>query len=235
LPVAVSSLTLPAPKYDIVADASGSEIRASSPKLPASKYNITMPTNRIRQYLASDVPDFERPPFSDRLRGIRMLCAVLILGVLFLTTGVIATVEFALGGRPLGGNAGKVSGVPVVTVAVAFASLTCVAVASMVVPLIWKRGVARVLTSPADDPEDGAERETEPDRLWRVYAAGKFTEFALAEGAAITTAILFHLTADRLMLVFIAAMVLFMLVKFPTLGKAKAWFASIRSISEPEA
>jgi len=188
-----------------------------------------MPTNRIRDYLDSDLPDFERPPFGDRLRGIRMLCGVLILGVVILTTGVIATVTFALGGRALGGNAGRMDGVPVVTVVAAFASLTCLAVASFVVPMVWQRGVARVRSTPADPPEEGAVLETEADRLWRVYAAGKFTEFALAEGAAIATLVLFHLTADWLMMAFVAAMMAFMVVKFPTAGKAKAWFASIAS------
>ena len=186
-----------------------------------------MPTNRIRDYLDTPVPDFDRPPFGDRLRGIRMLCGVLILGVFILTTGVIATVKFALGGRALGGNAGRVDGIPVPTVVAAFLSLTCVAVASFVVPMIWKRGVDRVRCTPADPPEEGATPETEADRLWRVYASGKFTEFALAEGAAIATLIMFHLTADWLMMAFVGAMVAFMLVKFPTAGKAKSWFASI--------
>jgi hypothetical protein len=187
-----------------------------------------MSTNRLRDYLEAPVPDFDRPPFRDRLRGIRMLCGILILGVFVLTAGVLATVHFALGGRALGGNAGRIDGVPVVTVVAAFASLTCLAVASFAVPAIWQRGVARVRSTPADPPEEGAEPETEADRLWRVYAAGKFTEFALAEGAAIATLVMFHLTADRLMLVFVAAMVAFMFVKFPTAGKAERWFASLR-------
>jgi hypothetical protein len=186
-----------------------------------------MPTNRIREFFDSAAPDFDRPPFGDRLRAIRMICGILIFGVFVLASGVIATVTFALGGRPLGGNAGRVDGVPVVTVGAAFATLGCLAVASFAVPVIWKRGVAQVRTTPADEPEEGAAPETEGDRLWRVYAAGKFTEFALAEGAAVATLVMFHLTADWLMMAFVAAMVAFMLVKFPTAAKAKAWFASL--------
>jgi hypothetical protein len=185
-----------------------------------------MPTNRISQYLAEDVPDFELPPFADRLRAIRILCLGLITVIVVATVSVIAVVRFALGGRPLSGNAGMVSGVPIVTVIAAFASLTCVAVASFVVPMIWARGIKRVKSTPADPPEEGAELETEKDRLWRVYTAGKFTEFALAEGAAILTAVLFHLTADWLMMAFIATMVVFMVVKLPTAGKAREWFTS---------
>ena len=186
-----------------------------------------MPTNRIRQFLPADVPDFEHPPFADRLRAIRILCLGLITVILVATLSVISVVTFALGGRPLSGNAGLVSGVPIVTVIAAFTTLTCAAIASFVVPMVWARGIKKVKSTPADPPEEGAALETEQDRLWRVYTAGKFTEFALAEGAAILTAVLFHLTADWLMMAFIAAMVAFMVVRFPTAAKAREWFTSI--------
>lgn len=186
-----------------------------------------MPTNRISQYLAEVVPDFDSPPFADRLRAVRILCFLLIAIVLVSTISVISVVTMALGGRPLSGNAGMVSGVPIITVIAAFSTLTCAAIASFIVPLIWARGIKRVKSTPADAPEEGANPETEQDRLWRVYTAGKFAEFALAEGAAILTAVLFHLTADWLMMAFIAAMVAFMIVRFPTAAKAREWFAAM--------
>src|SRR4051812_45369137 len=107
-----------------------------------------MPTNRISQYLPADVPDFELPPFADRLRAIRILCLGLIAIVVVATVSVVSVVTFALGGRPLSGNAGMVSGVPIVTVIAAFTTLTCVAIASFVVPVVWARGVKKVFTTP---------------------------------------------------------------------------------------
>ena len=57
-----------------------------------------------------------------------------------------------------------------------------------------------------------------------MYAQGKFTEYGLAEGAAILTAVLFHLSADWLMIGFVAGMVAFMAVQFPTATRVRSWF-----------
>ena len=57
-----------------------------------------------------------------------------------------------------------------------------------------------------------------------MYARGKFAEFALAEGAAVATAVLYHLTADPAMIAFVAGVAVFMLARLPTAARNRAWF-----------
>jgi hypothetical protein len=85
-------------------------------------------------------------------------------------------------------------------------------------------GIKRIATTPPPPPEPGVPPDTTADRLWKLYAQGKFIEYGLAEGAAILTAVLFHLSADWLMIGFVAGMVAFMAVRFPTAGRVRAWF-----------
>ena len=70
---------------------------------------------------------------------------------------------------------------------------------------------------PPETPEEGVPPETEPERLWRAYASGKFAEFAITEAAAVATAVLYHLTADPAMLAFVAGVIAFMLLRLPAI------------------
>jgi heme/copper-type cytochrome/quinol oxidase subunit 2 len=180
-------------------------------------------TNRITDYLDPPHP-LDRPEFADRHRVLKFLCGGLMVAMTLVTLLVIAVVRFALGARPLPGNAGLVAGVPILTVLAAVITLTVPLIATIVVPIIRASGIRKVATTPPAPPEPGAPDENDADRLWKVYSAGKFVEYALAEGAVLATAILFHVTSDWTMMGFIAAMVLFMLVRFPTTARARTWF-----------
>lgn len=181
--------------------------------------------NRIADYLDPDAGHpLDRPEFADRQRVLRILCGGLMVAMTLVTLLVIAVVRFALGARPLPGNAGLVGGIPILTVVAATITLTVPLVATILVPLIRTSGIRKVATTPPAPPEPGAPDENDADRLWKVYSAGKFVEYALAEGAVLATAVLFHVTSDWLMMGFIGAMVLFMLTKFPTAAKARTWF-----------
>ncbi len=180
--------------------------------------------NRIRQYLPDDPHPLDAPPMRAKQRALRLLCLALIAGLVLLTVGVMSTVEFALGGRPISGNAGRLAGVPVVTVLGATLTLLAVAIARVVVPWLWAGGLRRVATEAPEAPEEGAAPETEPDRLWDVYARGKFAEFALAEAVAVATAVLYHLTADSAMIAFVAGVALFQLLRLPTAARNRAWY-----------
>ena len=180
--------------------------------------------NRIGQYLDDGPHPLDTPEMLGRQHLLRVLCLILIGGVLFITAGVVSTVYFALGGKPLSGNAGRLVGVPIITVVGAALTLTAVALARFLVPILWSRGIRRVATEPPEPPEDGVPPETEPERLWRVYSSGKFAEFALAEAAAVATAILYHLTADLAMIAFVGGVVAFLIVRLPTAARNRAWY-----------
>ena len=182
-------------------------------------------TNRIADYFdpVAGHP-LDRPEFADRQRVLKALCLGLMVMMTMVTLLVIAVVRFALGARPLPGNAGLVGGIPILTIIAAVITLTVPLVATILVPLLRAAGIRRVATTEPAPPEPGAVDENDADRLWKVYSAGKFVEYALAEAAVLATAVLFHVTSDCLMMGFIAAMVLFMLVKFPTTAKARVWF-----------
>ena len=180
--------------------------------------------NRISQYLSDGPHPYDTPEMVSKQSVLRLLCLSLIAGLFILSIGVICTVYFALGGRPLSGNAGRLVGVPIVTVLGATLTLSAVALARVLVPIIWSNGLKRVATEPPEPPEEGAEPETQTDRLWRVYASGKFAEFAVTEAAAVATAVLYHLTADPAMLAFIGGAVAFMLLRLPTVARNRAWY-----------
>ncbi len=186
--------------------------------------------NRISQYLTDGPHPFDTPEMVAKQSVLRLLCLSLIAGLAIVSVGVICTVYFALGGRPLSGNAGRLVGVPIVTVLGATLTLSAVAIARVVVPILWSNGLKRVATEAPEPPEEGAAPETEIDRLWRVYASGKFAEFAITEAAAVATAVLYHLTADPAMIAFVAGIALFQLLRLPTLARNRTWFddASIK-------
>lgn len=178
-------------------------------------------TNRIADHLPPDPPPDDLP---DKLRGLRVLCLGLILFGFVLLALVSSVVAFGLGGRSLV----KVGGEKVLTGVGAVLTLTAVAVAVLVVPPVTRSGLRKVATEPPAPSEEGAEPDTELDRLWRVYAQGKFIEYGLTDAAAVLTAVLFHLSADWLMLVFVGGMIVFQMVRFPTEARARAWLAAAK-------
>ena len=174
-------------------------------------------TNRISQYLPDPEHPLESPELRAKQKALRFVCLALILGTVFVTIGVTATVKFALGGNSLPKLGASPGGIPILTIVGAVLTLSAVSVASLVVPFLTNVGLKKIAAEPAAD-------EPEVERIWTVYAKGKFVEFALAEGAAVITAILYHLSADWLMLVFVAGMVGFLIVRFPTLVRNRRWY-----------
>ena len=180
--------------------------------------------NRISQYLPDGTHPLDSPDMQAKQAVLRLLCLASIAGLVVLSIGVICTVYFALGGKPLSGNAGRLVGVPIVTVLGATLTLSAVAIARIAVPILWSSGLRRVATEPPEPPEEGVPPETEPERLWRVYASGKFAEFAITEAAAVATAVLYHLTADPAMIAFVAGIALFQLLRLPTESRNRTWY-----------
>ena len=180
--------------------------------------------NRIAPYWSDGGHPLDTPEMTAKQRVLRLLCLALVAGLAILSVGVMSTVYFALGGRPISGNAGRLVGVPIVTVLGATLTLSAVAIARFAAPMLWASGLKRVATEAPDPPEDGVPPETELERLWRVYASGKFAEFAITEAAAVATAVLYHLTADLFMIAFVAGIALFQLLRLPTVARNRAWY-----------
>lgn len=183
-------------------------------------------TNRVSDFLPPDTP----PPadgddLADKHRGLRVMCGGMIAFGFALLALVSSVVVFGLGGQSLPKGGGTV----VLTGIGAVLTLTAVALAVLLVPVLTKSGLRKVATEPPAPPEEGVEPDTELDRLWRVYAQGKFLEYGLAEGAAVITAVLFHLSADWVMLLFVGGMILFQIVRFPTEARVRGWLSGAKA------
>jgi len=135
---------------------------------------------------------------------------------------VSGVVLLALGNQPLV----KIGGTQVLTGVGAVLTLTAVVVAVLLVPYLTKSGLRTVATTVPPPPEEGVPPDTPTDRLWRVYAQGKFAEYGLTTAAAFITAVLFHLSADWLMMGFVGGMVVFQIVRFPTEGRVRSWLTA---------
>lgn len=182
-------------------------------------------TNRVSDYLPPDNPPADGDDLAGKLRSLRTLCLGVLLFEVSLLLMVSGVVVLALGNRPIV----KIGGTQVLTAVGAILTLTAVVVAVLLVPYLTKSGLRTVAATPPPPPEEGVPPDTPTDRLWRVYAQGKFAEYGLTAGAAFVTAVLFHLSADWLMLIFVMGMALFQAARFPLEGRVRAWLADARA------
>ncbi len=179
-------------------------------------------TNRIADHLPPEPPPADGYDLADKLRVLRTLCLGVLLFEVTLLLMASGVVVLALGNKPLV----KIGGTQVLTGVGAVLTLTAVVVAVLVVPFLTKSGLKTVATTAAPPPEEGVTPETPTDRLWGVYAQGKFAEYGLTTAAALVTAVLFHLAADWLMLGFVGGMIAFQVVRFPTEGRVRSWLTA---------
>ena len=179
-------------------------------------------TNRVSEYLPPEPPPADGEDLVAKLRSLRTLCLGVLLFEVTLLMMASSVVVFALKGQPLV----KIGGTQVLTGVGAVLTLTAVVVAVLVVPFLTRSGLRTVATTAAPPPEQGVPPETPTDRLWGVYAQGKFAEYGLTTAAAFVTAVLFHLSADWLMLGFVGGMVVFQVVRFPTECRVRSWLTA---------
>lgn len=186
-------------------------------------------TNRVTDHLPPDPPT-DGDDLTDKLRGLRVMCGGVIAfecAILLLASSVV---YFALGAKPLvqTGRTEILTGVGAVV------TLTAVAVAVLVVPVVSRAGLRKVATEPPAPPEEGVPPDTPLDRLWRVFAQGLFIEYGLSTAAGVITAVMFHLSADWLMLAFVAGMIVFQLVRFPTEARVRSWLTAAKDDRSPD-
>lgn len=182
-------------------------------------------TNRVSDYLPPDNASADGDDLAGKLRGIRVMCLGVLLFEATLLLMVSGVVVLALGNRPIV----KIGGTQVLTAVGAVLTLTAVVVAVFLVPVLTRSGLRAIATTTPTPPEEGVQPDTPTDRLWRVYAQGKFTEYGLTTAAAFVTAVLFHLSADWLMLAFVCGMCVFQILRFPTESRVRSWLTEART------
>jgi hypothetical protein len=153
-----------------------------------------------------DAPDLAR-----RLRVVRTLCRGAILGVAGLNTAVGLIVWHVLGGVPLAGNMVRLGGVSAATVV---AGVLAAAAPGVALAVSAGRVRAGLRELPAPDS----------DGLVGVFAAATFAEYAVVAGLGFACAALLHLTADPLMFAWVGWLLAFLVVRFPTTRRARAWY-----------
>ena len=171
-----------------------------------------------------DTYPLDTPILKQRARAVRLLCIALIVFSMVVMIGVIGTVTFALGNQALPKNGAKLGGIPILTVIAGFLTLNAVIIGSVMEAFLRKQGLQTIATMLPPPTEPGAEPESKAERILNVFAKIKFVQFALAEAACVATSVMYHLSADWLMMAFAAGMPVFMLLKFPTTAATRQWF-----------
>jgi hypothetical protein len=173
--------------------------------------------------LPMDSP-LDDPTLQSKARALLALCLIMVGSTLVFFMGAFGVVQFALNGVALPRNGAVLAGIPILTVVGAVVSLTALASARILVPVLTHSGLKAIAWNPVPAVEDGTLPQSESERLLALFARGKFIEYGLAEGAAIACAVMYHLSADWLLMGFAMSMVLFMVVSLPTLSRVRAWF-----------
>lgn len=162
----------------------------------------------------ADPHPLDEPIAARRLGVLRTLCQGIAAGLVVITAGVWLVVRQVFGGQPLAGNLVTLAGVSAVTVGAAVLTAVAVPVA------LWagRAKAAAVLRELAARPEGDA------DQLLDAFAAGTFAAYAVAAVWGFLCAAVFHLTTDPLMIALVGVVLAVMAVRYPTTGRAKAWF-----------
>jgi hypothetical protein len=156
-------------------------------------------------------------PAADRLAAFRAVCAVLAGGLVLISVLIGVIVRFALDGQPIAGNGVQVAGLSAVTwVGLAVAGVA--PVLALVVAAAQRRSGLAAAADPAAGPD--ADR----DRLLDAFAAAKFAEYAVAVAAGFACSLLYHLTADWVLLAAVLGLAGFLVLRFPTTARAVRWY-----------
>jgi hypothetical protein len=161
---------------------------------------------------------FDGPLAAHRLGALRTLCQVMIGALVLITLGVWMVVLKVFGGEPLAGNLVTLGGVSALT-------WVCGAATLVVAPLAVWVGRNRAEAGLRRMEGRGA------DEYLEVFAGATFASYAVALAWGFLCAIIFHLTADPVMLGLVAVMVGMLLARFPTTSRARAWFD--RAVNPP--
>jgi hypothetical protein len=153
----------------------------------------------------------DRPDLAGRFAGLRLISAGMILGMVMVATLIAMVVHFALDGQPLAGNGVRIGGLSVLSWGALFVAATAPVVALVVSARATAAGLAKLPTADVDG-------------IVGVLATATFIEFAVTEAAGVLCALLYHVTADPLMLGCVAALAGFLVLRFPSPTRTKSWY-----------
>lgn len=174
--------------------------------------------------MADDDQELLEYEISKRLRIYRVVHRGMIVGLIVVTASVLGVVHFALGGLPLAGNAVQFAGRPIVTWLAIIAALVIPIMAIVVSRTITSTGVRKItLENPATPG-----RVADSLQLLDLYGSARFVEFAMIEGSGMLFAVLYHITADPLIIGLVAAMIGFLIIRSPSRNALEAWYEQAR-------
>ncbi len=153
----------------------------------------------------------DRPDLAGRFAGLRLISAGMIVGMVMIAVLIAMVVHFALDGQPLAGNGVRIAGLSVLSWGAMFVAMAAPFVALFASAKATNDGLAKLPTANVDG-------------IVGVFATATFIEFAVTEAAGILCALLYHVTADPLMLGCVAALAGFLVVRFPSASRTKSWY-----------
>jgi hypothetical protein len=162
----------------------------------------------------------DAPLLARRLQVVRALCTAMIAGVVVVVLGVVSVLTFVFDWGPLAGHRVTVGGVSVLTPVAAVLTLATPAVAMAVGGSQTRAGVRKLAADPPAPPG----READAEGLVGVFAGATFAEYAVTAAVGFAWAVVLHATADPLMLVWVAGLLAFLAVRYPTDRRARGWF-----------
>ena len=160
--------------------------------------------------------------FRSRVRVSRFVGLAIAVGLTVFTGSVVGVVQLALDGVPLAGNAVRVAGRPAAAWAGVGIAVVAPLVAVGVARAMTRNGIERV----ADDRTVTPGSPAEADRLLDVIGGATFARYAIPAAAGVVCALVYHVTADPVLLVMVAGQVAFVLAGRPTEPGLGLWFAA---------
>jgi hypothetical protein len=164
----------------------------------------------------------DSPEFAHRIGALRALGLAFALILAGITTGISMVVWFALDGVPLAGNLYKVGGVPVPTIVAGVIVLLTPVAAVLVGRAQGRAGMRQIAVS---HPELAGSAD-EAERLADAFSAVVHAESAMTLLVGFGCAVLFHVTTDPVLLVGVGFLVLILVVRRPSLERARTWMAT---------
>ena len=160
--------------------------------------------------------------FRSRVRVYRRVGLAMALCLTVFTGSVVGVVHFALDGVPLAGNAVRVGGRPIATWVGVGLAIAFPLVAIGVARGMTRNGIDQI----ADDRNVAPGSPTEAERLLDVIGGATFVRYAIAEAAGIVCVLIYHFTADTVLLGLVAALLAFILAGRPTEAGVREWYAA---------
>lgn len=160
--------------------------------------------------------------FTSRMRVFRLVGLAMPIGLIIVTCSIVGVVQMALGGIPLAGNAVQFAGRPVASWVGLALAVQIPVIARLIHRGLLNSGVQRI----AQDATLAADSTTEYQRLLEVYGGAKFVETAMIEGIGFVCAILYHFTADPVIIGLVFGLVCYMVWRVPTRLGVRTWLES---------